>query len=111
MKLYRIEDMKGGWYIGNFDPTIFKTQDFEVSYRIHKKDEFWDVHYHDITVEINFLVRGEMIIQNKTLKSGDIFILEPFEISDPVFLEDCEVICVKVPSKNDKISVIKKIKL
>jgi FkbM family methyltransferase len=108
MKLYRIEDMKGGWFVGNFEPTIFKTKECEVSYKVHKKGEIWDIHYHDVCTEINLLIRGEMIMQNKTLKPGDIFVLEPFEIADPTFLEDCEIICVKVPSINDKISVIKK---
>ena len=108
MKLYRIEDMKGGWFVGDFEPTIFKTKNFEISYKVHKKNEFWDIHYHDTALEINLLVRGEMTIQNKTLKAGDIFVLEPFEIADPIFVEECEVVCVKVPSKNDKISIIKK---
>jgi hypothetical protein len=108
MKLYRIEDMKGGWFVGDFEPTIFKTKEFEVSYKVHKKDEVWDIHYHNICKEINLLIRGEMTIQNTYLKQGDIFVLEPFEIADPVFLIDCEIICVKIPSANDKISIIKK---
>jgi mannose-6-phosphate isomerase-like protein (cupin superfamily) len=108
MKLYKIEDMKGGWFVGNFEPTILKTEDFEISYKTHKKGEEWDIHYHDTVKEINLLIRGELIIQNKHLKGGDIFVLEPFEIADPVFLEDCEIVCVKTPSKNDKISIIKK---
>jgi len=108
MILDRIENMKGGWFIGDFDPTIFKTKEFEVSYKVHKKGEFWDIHYHDVCKEINLLIRGKMIMQNVHLKPGDIFVLEPFEIADPNFLEDCEIICVKVPSSNDKISVIKK---
>ena len=45
-----------------------------------------------------------MTLQNKLLTSGDIFTLEPFEIADPEFLTDCEIICVKTPSANDKIS-------
>ena len=49
-----------------------------------------------------------MILQNSELKEGDIFILDPFEIADPKFLEDTEIICVKVPSSNDKISVVPK---
>ena len=108
MKLDRIENMIGGWFVGNFDPTAFKTNEFEVSYKIHKKGEIWDIHYHHTCTEINLLISGEMIMQNTKLKSGDIFILEPFEIADPEFLEECEVICVKTPSINDKISVIKK---
>lgn len=108
MKLDRIENMIGGWFVGNFEPTAHKTDKFEVSFKIHKKDEIWDTHYHTEVTEINYMVRGKMILQNKELVSGDIFTLYPYEIADPIFLEDCEIICVKVPSVNDKISVIKK---
>ena len=38
--------------------------------------------------------------------SGDIFLIEPNEIADPRFLEDSEVVIVKVPSDiNDKYDI------
>ena len=40
-----------------------------------------------------------MKLANKTLKKGDIFIIYPNEIADPVFLQNCEVLIVKIPSK------------
>ena len=103
MKIERIENMIGGWFIGNFEPSVYKTKDFEVSFKTHKKGEKWDSHYHHTVKEINLLIRGKMIIQGKTLIDGDIFIIEPFEIADPDFLEDCELVVVKTPSANDKI--------
>lgn len=99
--------MKSGWFIGNFEPTAYKTENFEVNYRIHKANEEWDHHYHTTVTEINLLVKGKMKIQNTILETGDIFIIEPYEITDPEFIEDCEVVCVKTPSANDKI-IIKK---
>lgn len=99
--------MKGGWFVGNFEPTAFKTDLFEVSYKIHPKGENWDHHYHTIVKEVNLLTQGKMILQGKELNAGDIFIIEPYEIADPNFLEDCFIICVKVPSAQDKV-VIKK---
>jgi len=108
MKLFNMKDMRGGWFVGNFEPTAYKTDQFEVSFKIHLKDEKWDTHYHTEVTEVNFLSRGKMTIQNKELNAGDIFILNPFEIADPIFLEDCEIVCVKTRSINDKISVIKK---
>jgi len=98
MKIFRIEDMKAGWFIGDFNPTAYKTSDFEVSFRTHPKGEKWDTHYHKVATEINLLVSGDMTLQNKSLKSGDIFILEPYEIADPIFNEDCTILCVKTPS-------------
>jgi hypothetical protein len=50
----------------------------------------------------------KMIMQGQKIVSGDIFIVYPFEIADPEFLTDCEVICVKVPGiQNDKVVVEK----
>lgn len=106
MKIFNIKDMIGGWFVGNFNPTAYKTENFEVSYKIHPKGEKWDYHYHTEVTEINYLVRGKMLLQNKELNGNDIFILEPYEIADPTFLEDCEIICVKTKSVNDKVKFI-----
>ena len=106
MKIDRIEEMKGGWFIGNFEPSVFKTTEFEVGYKIHPAGDKWDAHYHKLSVEINLLVRGSMVIQGKTLNAGDIFVLERYEVTDPVYLTDCEIIVVKVPSSpSDKYMV------
>jgi len=103
MKIYDYKNMKGGWFVGNFEPTAYKTENFEVSYKIHPKGEIWDHHYHKIATEINFLVIGSMTLQGKDLKSGDIFVIEPSEIANPVFHEDCHIVCVKTASvKGDK---------
>jgi len=102
MQTYKISDMKGGWFVGNFEPTAYKTKDFEVSFKTHKRNEICEYHYHSIVKEINLLISGKMIMQDKILEEGDIFILEPYEISDPTFLEDCNIICVKTPSAQDK---------
>jgi hypothetical protein len=50
-------------------------------------------------------VSGRVIIQGKTLVKGDIFVLEPWEISNPEFLEPTGIVCVKFPSMNDKIAI------
>lgn len=103
MVLYRLEDMKGGWFVGDFLPTSFRTAACEVCYKKHAKGEKWDRHYHAVATEINLLVKGRMRIQDTELKEGVVFVILPNEVADPEFLEDCEVVIVKVPSvKNDK---------
>lgn len=99
MEILKMNDMKGGWFIGDFEPTAYKTSGFEVCYKHHKKGEKWETHYHKEGTEINYLVEGKMIIQDKELNKGDIFILNPYEIANPVFIEDCVVLIVKTPSK------------
>jgi hypothetical protein len=98
MEVYKFNDMKGGWFIGDFEPTAYKTKNFEVCYKKHFKGERWPTHYHKSGTEINFLISGSMQIQDKTLTNGDIFILYPYEIANPVFLEDCILVIVKTVS-------------
>lgn len=103
MKIFNIQDMVGGWFVGNFDPSAYKTDACEVSYKLHKKDETWDVHYHKIATEINYLVSGKMTINGEHLATGDVFVIYPNETAAPVFLEDCHIVCVKTPGvRNDK---------
>ena len=101
MKILPSDSMIGGWFVGNFEPTAYKTDQFEVSYKIHKEGEKWPAHYHKAATEINYLISGQMTIQKKTLKSGDIFILYPYEVADPTFQTECRLIVVKTPGKPD----------
>lgn len=106
MIVNRLENSIGGWYVGDFKNAAYRTKGAELSFKTHKKGELWDWHYHQHLDEINLIVSGSMMIQGKNLVSGDIFILEPMEIADPEFLEDCQIVCLKLPNMtNDKIVV------
>jgi quercetin dioxygenase-like cupin family protein len=94
---------KGGWFIGNFEPSVIKTDLFEISYKTHNKDEFWPKHHHKKSDEINYLIRGKMKINNVIIEEGKIFVIEKNESIKPIFLENCEMIVIKIPSTiNDK---------
>ncbi len=103
MKKYRIDDMEGGWFVGNFQPSAFTTKDFEVAFVKHKKGQFWEKHYHKISTEITLILKGKVKINDQIYSPGDIFVIYPKEVADPTFLEDSEVVVVKTPSDvNDK---------
>jgi len=99
MKITQDLKFKNGWFIGNFEPTILKTTDFEVSHQFHPIGFISVPHYHKVSNEYNYIVRGMILLNHKNvLKSGDTFIYEPNEISDVEFLEDTDMIVVRVPS-------------
>jgi hypothetical protein len=98
IETHRLEDFIGGWFIGDFNPSLFRTGDFEVCYKHHHKGEDWPVHYHAEGTEYNLLTKGKMKIMGTIIEPGTIFIAYPYEISDAEFLEDCEVLIIKVPS-------------
>jgi quercetin dioxygenase-like cupin family protein len=108
MNVEKITDYVRGWFIGNFEPSLLKTPDFEVGVLRHKKGEYWAPHYHKESVEYNVLISGKMIVQEREINSGDIFVFEKGEVADPIFLEDCILVVVKTPSiPSDKFEVEK----
>lgn len=103
MDIHQLSDFTRGWFIGDFEPSLLKTKDFEVGYAHHRKGDYWDAHYHKIAEEINYLVRGRIKIGDVIVEQGQIFHIHPGEITAPEFLEDSEILIVKVPSvKGDK---------
>jgi len=45
-----------------------------------------------------------MIINGMEINENDVFVFEEKQIACPIFLEDCHIVCIKVPSiPNDKI--------
>jgi quercetin dioxygenase-like cupin family protein len=98
MDVFKFKEMIAGWYIGAFEKTAFKTDLFEVSYKVHKKNEVWPKHTHKIATEINLLISGKMKMCGKELKAWDIFVVHPNEVSDPIFYKDCKIVCIKTPS-------------
>jgi dTDP-glucose pyrophosphorylase len=95
--LFKVEDMFRGWFMGNFEPTVFKHSGVEVGYLCHKKGEKWQTHYHNNIIEINLLVEGKMILNDIEINKNEIFKIDPKVIACPIFLEDCYIICIKVP--------------
>ena len=106
MDISKLKDMHRGWLIGDFEPSVLKTKEFEVGVLTHLKDEQWPAHYHPVGTEYNVLLKGSMKVCDKELVKGDIFVIKPNEIADPTFYEDCTILCVKVPGDStDKIIV------
>lgn len=95
---FNFENYTRGWLIGNFNPCIKKTKDFELGLLSHKKDEKWSYHYHKKSKEINILIDGKMLINNKIINKQEVFVFDKNIISCPIFIEDCKVLCIKIPS-------------
>ena len=97
-KIYNISNYTRGWLIGNFSPAIFKTRQFELGLLTHNKNEKWDYHYHAYMGEINVLLEGNMFINNRQIHKGEIFYIPENQLTCPNFIEDCKILCIKVPS-------------
>ena len=103
MRKFRIENMKRGWFIGDFEPVALKTKDFEVGVGHHEKGEKWDKHFHKLATEITLILKGKVKINDEIFVKGDIFIIDKDEIVEPLFLEETDYVVVKTISDvNDK---------
>ena len=53
----------------------------------------------------NVIIEGKMVVNNQTLSAGDIFVFDPYVVSECTFLEDTKLIAVRDSSfPNDKYS-------
>jgi hypothetical protein len=103
MNVYDIKDFKGGWLIGNFEPAILKTSNFELGIHTYLAGHNGQKHYHVLSNEYNCIISGAVLVNNKKLGPGDIFVFEPYEISDCQFLEDTTIIVARdFSDSNDK---------
>jgi len=103
LKSYNISDMVKGWFIGNFSPTVFGTDTFEVGLKTYKSGDVEQAHFHKIAIEITLVASGKVIMCNKEWVAGSIIVLSPGEVTDFIALEDTQTLVIKVPSiANDK---------
>jgi len=98
MKKYNIKDFKAGWIVGDFEPSIFKNPFFELAHHTHKAGCDTHPHTHKVTTELNYIVRGSMMVSGQLLTSGDAWVYEPNDVSDVEFLEDTDLIILRWPS-------------
>lgn len=103
MKKRALKEMIRGWFIGDFEPSLLKTKEFEVAVQSYSKGSIEKEHYHKLATEYTLILKGSALMQSKKYKEGDIVIIEPNEVTGFEALEDCQTLVVKVPSvKGDK---------
>lgn len=103
MKINKLQNMTKGWFIGNFEPTLFNTDQFEVAVKQYKAGEKEEKHYHKVATETTVIVSGMVLMNGKTYNSGEIITIEPGEATDFEALTDTITTVVKIPCvKDDK---------
>lgn len=98
MKTYKLKDTTRGWFVGDFLPTIFKTNQFETAIQYYKAGESEKKHMHKIATEITVLAKGKAIMNGKEYAEGDIIVMEPGDATDFKALTDTINVVVKIPS-------------
>ncbi len=93
--------MVKGWFIGNFEPSLFKTNDVEVGVKKYKEGDCELSHFHKISTEFTLILDGIVEMNNIRYESGDIVKIEPGEASDFMAITDVTTVVVKLPGANN----------
>lgn len=102
MKTAKLNDMIKGWFIGNFEPSLLKTNDVEVAVKTYDKGDYEARHYHKIATEFTVIVSGKVKMNGIEYGAGDIVVMEPNEATDFECLENGTTnVVVKIPGANN----------
>jgi quercetin dioxygenase-like cupin family protein len=101
MQISKLSNMKKGWFIGDFSPTLVKTRSVEVAVKFYKKGDREDRHYHKVATEITVVISGKVRMNGVEYKAGDIIVIDPNESTDFEALEDSVNTVVKLPGAQD----------
>lgn len=101
MKIEHLDSMIKGWFVGNFEPSLFKTNDCEVAVKSYTAGDYEEAHYHKVATEITVIIKGKIRMFNQEFGEGDIIVVEPGETTDFTAITDSMNVVVKIPGKNN----------
>lgn len=93
-----LNEMVGGWLVGDFEPSCARTAAFEVACKHYPAGATEDAHVHRIATEITLIASGRACMNGLMLTAGDILILEPGEPAEFRADEPTTTVVVKFPS-------------
>ena len=103
MEVFNLNDMKKGWFVGDFQPNIISTSNCEVGVKHYKSGSLEDRHYHLEAEELTVVIKGIIRMNDSIFHEGDIILVKKKEIIEFEAIEDAITVVYKSGSfKNDK---------
>jgi len=90
--------MVRGWFIGDFDPSVIRTPDFEVAVQNFSAGEKETKHVHKVATEVTVIISGECTMNGIGYSSGDIVLISPGNPNQFSAITDVVTVVVKLPS-------------
>lgn len=101
MKREKLGNMTKGWFVGNFEPSLYKTNDCEVAVKSYQKGAREDKHFHKIATEITVVIQGKVRMFDQIFEEGEIIVAEPGDATGFEALENTVNVVVKLPGANN----------
>jgi quercetin dioxygenase-like cupin family protein len=93
-----LDEMVGGWMVGNFEPACLVSTACEVACKHYAAGATEAAHVHRIATELTLIASGRATMNGRTFVAGDIIVLAPGEATDFHALEATTTVVVKMPS-------------
>jgi hypothetical protein len=98
MELSNVRSYVGGWFIGDFEPTMMNTNEFELCLKRYSKGDREALHYQMIAIEFTLVIEGTCRIGSHQLGPDDVLRIDPGEAADFEALTDVVLVALKSPS-------------
>ena len=98
MQINNISNFKKGGFVGDFEPSMFRNPFFEVAHQKHEAGHKTPPHFHKVTTELTYIVKGKMRVGDQILSEGSMFLYEKGEIADSEVIEDVDILVLRYPS-------------
>lgn len=101
MKIYHLAAMKGGWFAGDFNPSVVPSKDFEIAVKHYPAGAKEPRHHHKVAQEVTVISAGTVRMNGITYTEGSIIVLDPGESTDFEALTAATTVVLKTPSVAD----------
>lgn len=98
MRVFRLEDMTKGWFVGDFDPVALRCGEAEVAAKSYTAGALEARHLHKVAVEVTLILSGRARMNDTVHEAGAIVVIEPGEATDFEALTDVVTVVFKSPS-------------
>ncbi len=98
MKRHNLADMRGGWFVGQFEPSVLKLTECEVAVKRYSAGAREAAHVHKLATKLTLIVSGRVTMNGQVFGEGEIIELAPGEPGEFGVLEDTVTVVVKSPS-------------
>jgi len=99
----QLSRMTKGWFVGDFEPTLYPTRDCEIAVKYYRKGDSEESHHHKIATEFTVITSGVVEMNGRRFVAGDIIRIAPGTSTDFRVIEDATTVVVKLPGAvNDK---------
>ena len=101
LEKYKLEDMIKGWFIGNFEPSLYTTNDVEVGIKKYSAGDYENAHYHKIATEFTVIISGTVEMNGVKYFENEIIKIIPGVKTNFKAITDVVTVVVKVPGANN----------